>query len=546
MTDSIINLTIILLFLSLITFSFIGYGVLFVKIFYLEKNNSFSVSHYSIFGMLFLVFVSYYSNLFLSHNEIFNSLLILIGIFNYIFFFKIKKKKESTITILFLIIIYFSFFLISKNHDDFFYYHLSSGLNLVENKLQFGLANLKLGYRHHSSVIHLMSLTYLPIVKYYLFNSINFIALLFTSLILFENIKKNINKNSIIMFFCLFFFILINIKFKRLSEYGTDIAAQLFIIILFLNLLKFFFEKESKKENLFFIFTILTLVVSFKISYTLYGILIFLALIVFDRKQFINFIFKSKRFLIFIVLFVLIFLFQNFANNGCLLYPVSQTCFFYDLEWTLKENEINEMKVFLELWAKSGANPNYTVLNQEEFIENFVWLKNWFNNYFLFKVSDFIFLNLTLILLITLLFKNNIYIDKSFKKKRYLLKILLVIFPIFLIWFLKHPSMRYGGYIIFSLTLFFIFLSFIKFKLNNSKFTQKKITLLIILSLLYINFSNINRIYHEINSPYIYKFDDFPFYALDINLLYKDKLRFLNSKRKIINNYTFYLNDKNN
>lgn len=94
MTDSIINLTIILLFLSLITFSFIGYGVLFVKIFYLEKNNSFSVSHYSIFGMLFLVFVSYYSNLFLSHNEIFNSLLILIGIFNYIFFFKIKKKKE--------------------------------------------------------------------------------------------------------------------------------------------------------------------------------------------------------------------------------------------------------------------------------------------------------------------------------------------------------------------------------------------------------------------------------------------------------------------
>ena len=207
------------------------------------------------------------------------------------FFFKIKKKKESTITILFLIIIYFSFFLISKNHDDFFYYHLSSGLNLVENKLQFGLANLKLGYRHHSSVIHLMSLTYLPIVKYYLFNSINFIALLFTSLILFENIKKNINKNSIIMFFCLFFFILINIKFKRLSEYGTDIAAQLFIIILFLNLLKFFFEKENKKENLFFIFTILTLVVSFKISYTLYGILIFLALIVFDRKQFINFIF---------------------------------------------------------------------------------------------------------------------------------------------------------------------------------------------------------------------------------------------------------------
>ena len=49
------------------------------------------------------------------------------------------------------------------------------------------------------------------------------------------------------------------------------------------------------------------------------------------------------------------------------------------------------MKIFLELWAKSGANPHYTVSNKIEYIENFVWLKNWFNNYFLFKVSDFIF-----------------------------------------------------------------------------------------------------------------------------------------------------------
>ena len=204
------------------------------------------------------------------------------------------------------------------------------------------------------------------------------------------------------------------------------------------------------------------------------------------------------------------------------------------------------MKIFLELWAKSGANPNFTVLNQAEFIENFVWLKNWFNNYFLFKVSDFIFLNLAVILLIILLFKKNIYFDTSFKNKKYLLKFFIVIFPIFLIWFLKHPSMRYGGYIIFSLIFFFIFFSFIQFKLSNSRFMQKKITLLIILSLLYFNFSNINRIYVEINSPYIYKFDDFPFYALNTNLLYKDKLRFLNSKRKIINNYTFYLNDKNN
>ena len=542
MTDFTINIILLFLTLSFITFSLIGYGALFAKTFYYEKKNYFSVSHYIIFGLIFLVFISYYTNLFFGHNEIFNFFLLLVGIL-YFVFFELKKKIALSKIVFFLIIIYFTFFLISKNHDDFFYYHFSYALNLVENKLQFGLSNLKLGYRHHSSILHLMSLTYLPIVKYYLFNSINFIAFIFTSFILFENVQKNLNKNNLIMFFSLLFFILINIKFKRLSEFGTDITAQLFIVILFLSFLKFFLEKKNKQENLFIIFIILTLIASFKISYTLYGIFVLLTLLIYERSELIKFIFKSKKLLIFLTLFLIAFLFQNFANNGCLLYPISQTCFFHDLDWTLKKNEINEMKIFLELWAKSGANPHYTISNKMEYIENFVWLKNWFSNYFLFKVSDFIFLNLGLILLITLFFKKNIYLEKNFKDKKILYKFFLVILPIFLIWFLKHPSLRYGGYIIVSLFLFFMFFLFVKFKTSNFNTLKKKTTVLIILSIMYFNISNISRIYNEINSTYIFRYHDFPFYALDTNLFYKDKLSILNSKHKIINNYIFYLND---
>ena len=53
---------------------------------------------------------------------------------------------------------------------------------------------------------------------------------------------------------------------------------------------------------------------------------------------------------------------------------ISKGGFFYDLDWTLKENEINEMKVFLELWAKSGANPHNIVLNKcsRKIIKNFL------------------------------------------------------------------------------------------------------------------------------------------------------------------------------
>ena len=243
----IVNTIFLFTTLSFITFGVIGYGILFSKMFYFEKKKYFNTSYYAIFGLLFLVFISYYTNLIIAHSEIFNFLLFIIGFFYYIFY-NFNEKLNLTKNVFLLVLVYFSFILISKNHDDFFYYHLSSTLNIVENKIQFGLGNLKLGYRHHSSIIYLMSLTYFPIINFYLVNSINFIVFIFTSLILYENIKKYLNKNNLITFFCLFFFILINIKFKRLSEYGTDLAAQLLIIILFLSLTKFFIEKKIKKK----------------------------------------------------------------------------------------------------------------------------------------------------------------------------------------------------------------------------------------------------------------------------------------------------------
>ena len=541
----IVNTIFLFTALSFITFGVIGYGILFSKLFYFEKKKYFNASYYAIFGLVFLVFISYYTNLIIAHSEIFNFLLFIIGVFYYIFF-KFNEKLNLTKNVFLLILIYFSFILISKNHDDFFYYHLSSTLNIVENKLQFGLGNLKLGYRHHSSIIHLMSLTYFPVINFYLVNSINFVVFIFTSLILYENIKKYLNKNNLITFFCLLFFILINIKFKRLSEYGTDLSAQLLIIILFLNLIKFFLEKKNKEENLFIIFSSLILILSIKISYVLYSFFIFVILVIYERKRLIKFILNNIKFIIFSILFLLAFLFQNFANNGCLLYPISQSCFFYDLEWTLKQNELNEMKIFLELWAKSGANPHFTVTNQIEYIKNFAWLKNWFSNYFLFKVSDYIILNFSIIILIILFFKKNIYFDKNFKNKKYLLNFFLIIIPIALIWFFKHPSLRYGGYIIFSLFIFFSFFLFFGFISTNAETLKKKLGILIILSITYFNISNIHRINKEINSQYIFKYSNFPFFSLDVNLLHKDRLRLLNSKHKIIDNYLFYLNDKNN
>jgi len=104
-----VNLTVntILLFLSLsfITFSITGYGGLFVKIFFFKKKKYINDSYLAIFGLTFLVFVSYCSNLFFSHSESFNFFIHLVGFFYFIFFLKLKKKIELTKTIFLLIII---------------------------------------------------------------------------------------------------------------------------------------------------------------------------------------------------------------------------------------------------------------------------------------------------------------------------------------------------------------------------------------------------------------------------------------------------------
>ena len=165
-------------------------------------------------------------------------------------------------------------------------------------------------------------------------------------------------------------------------------------------------------------------------------------------------------------------------------------------------------------------------------VSDFSSLKNWFTNYFLFKISDYIILNFSIIILIILFFKKNIYFDKNFKNKKYLLNFFLIIIPIALIWFLKHPSLRYGGYIIFSLFIIFSFFLFFRFISTNAETLKKKIGILIILSITYFNISNIHRVNKEINSQYIFKYSNFPFFSLDENLLYKDKLTLLNSKYK--------------
>ena len=217
----------------LIVSSILGYGFLLAK--FLNKNLlKYNLGYIGILGLLSLVLVSYTTIFFVKHDYVHNLIIHFIGLISFSFFFRKLKLDKDYILLIILIFFLSSALFILKNHDDFSFYHLTYALSLTENKIQLGLANLGHVYRHHSSLFYLNSLIFLPYIKFYLFHSIGFITLTFVNFICLSFIlnKKKFNNFNYIYIFYLLVFAYINSKFYRISAYGTDIAAQLIVLVL--------------------------------------------------------------------------------------------------------------------------------------------------------------------------------------------------------------------------------------------------------------------------------------------------------------------------
>ena len=116
---------------------------------------------------------------------------------------------------------------------------------------------------------------------------------------------------------------------------------------------------------------------------------------------------------------------------------------------------------------------------------------NWINNYFFNKVSDFILSLAFISLIFWFTFKGS----KLSKKKNRSFKFLsFFLLSIFVIWFLYHPTLRYGGYHLFYF-LFFIPLSIILEKYSGKIFNfNKKILIIIIITIVIFYGRNIARL----------------------------------------------------
>ena len=70
----------------------------------------------------------------------------------------------------------------------------------------------------------------------------------------------------------------------------------------------------------------------------------------------ISIFYKNFKIINLSIIFGILILFYNIAYTGCLIYPLSFTCFekFY---WGLDISRVQEAAQWYELWSKAGATP---------------------------------------------------------------------------------------------------------------------------------------------------------------------------------------------
>ena len=520
-------------FYFLILISVIGYGFLFQSIFYKDSIKNLLYGKFiGFYGLALITFISYFTNLFYPHGFLHNSIIHIVG-FSFGIFYIIEKKKYVLLKNLILIsLLLLLAIFISKPNEDFPYYHLPYTNYLIENKLIFGMGHLNHGYNLLSSIFNFNSTLYLPYIKFYSFHYVYLFFLVFFNYYCLVEIFKD-KKIDYIKIFYILSILYFNSSFTRLAEYGTDKPGQLLIVILFISFLKILtrngLSKNIAYEKIIFLIPLIFYCITLK-AYFLPYFLIFVSLIFFFKKEFYLYFtkFLKNKIFIFCFLFLILMFLHFFISSGCLIAPISQTCFGDIVFWGKDIEAIKSLNTWLEQWSKAGAGPNFRIEDPLQYIIFPNWVDNWVNKYFLIKAGDQIGIYLISVFLIFFsLFKK----PKNEKIiKTYNLKLFFVIQTvIFLVWFLKHPTLRYGGY-----AACFLFFS-IPVTFYLSKFTPRKnffrnVKFLLILVIVIFNLKNIDRINKEFKRVDIYKYDNFPYYKIKV---VKYKILETNSNLKI-------------
>jgi hypothetical protein len=466
-----------LLFLTsiiILSISISGYGSVL-------SNNIKSNFFIDIFlGYLVLSLVITLIHFFFNLNTYIN---ILILIFGLIIFCKNKnfrilefiKNLKLFNLIVFLLLI--PMFLSQKYHEDFGYYHLPYALAFIEEKIVFGFGNISEPFLYNSIWLNIYPLFFI---------NQNFDLLTLPSFLLFLGFiifsinhiykKKNIETSDYYLVTVLFYFLL---KFTRISEFGVDLPAVIFLVLSIFYFIKFYETIENFDKKNFFFLNLSFSIFSILIKLSAIPVIILPIYIYFTNFKSLKFIIFEKNFLI-IYLLGIVFLAQQFVYSGCFLYPTKVSCF--NISW-FNPDHLNLSKK-IELINKSYSTAK-KIYSPQEYLNNFTWFSFWLKRNFVEIIEHLVTMLLPLLIFYLFLRKKEQY-NLMFQKKLFLYFFCLLSL---VFWLNFSPVFRFSIHIFLTL-IFLIFSSFL-----ISKEFSKKSFLIFVSIFLFFNFSkNILRI----------------------------------------------------
>ena len=448
------------------------------------KNNFSNYCIKIINGSIILSFIALLSNFFLGLNLLFNSLVFLALIF-YAFYKKSYKTlfNKTNIKTLILISLFSTIliFLSNSNRPDSGLYHFPFIKLLNDEKIIMGITNINSRFGTVSIIQYLQAISnnYITMTNGMLLPlSIlpSVIYLYFISEIK-NQLRKKITINQTYLLYLFFTIIFCSYKMNRYSEYGNDYIPH--FLVFFLISLLFKYKKKISFSNIYFYTTFIFLN---KITF----LSIFLIPLMILKFNFKKKILLNKKTL-FASFFLIFWIAKNVITSGCMFWPINKSCI-EKLSWFNKDKNsthyVQNVNNITEAWSKAWPDRNDKSGTINGYINGYEWIKVWLTKHAK-KIFNILGVYMLILTIITFFLNNNSKHKRHKIRNSFKIKFLIMLIAIFtfssLVWFLKFPVYRLGiSNLVLIIILIFIIIN------RNIVLNKKNIDIIKYLSLVCI------------------------------------------------------------
>ena len=472
----------------LILLAITGYSYLFKKIIFKEKIIIENID--LLYGIFFLSLIAILGN-FIMPTKYISLLIFVSGIITFIFQFIKKRIKINFFIHIFILFILTFISYRNGNNVDSPMYHMQIIKWIQNEKVVFGLANLEIRYGINSMWFNFLALFSF---KYGSFNTnyiINFIPFSILLSEIFLSKKRFVSFSYLLIFSIASFLIFYSylhpymngIILNHLRNPELDTVAMIFFFLTFYLFLIFLEKKDINSLRLIALSSSMTIFT--KISYM--GVILFflVSIYIFYRKD-IKKIFSDYLNLS-IIFTGTLWLVKNFITSGCLIFPLSKTCF--NTSWSSNPEEINIYAKIVKSYARD-TRERARYHDFDHTIDSFSWFKPWFHDYFLnnslLLICMFIIIISTLLIVINqLFFKKN----KDFEKNKNIYSLIFFILIINLLLWFQAPEIRFGWGTLISIPCF-LFIVFYHHSLLSKILDKRGLKIIFLTLICFLVFDN--------------------------------------------------------